>query len=82
MIAQLRSGRAIELSKTKNICGTNDFKGSLAGLYRRGLVNTKMVMRDGKEIVSVFTTQAGISFLYRYEEDAKRLGCSEEALPD
>ena len=63
MLAQLRRGRAIELSKTeRNICVADDFKGSLAGLYRRGFVNTKMVMLDGKEILSVYITQAGKFF--------------------
>jgi hypothetical protein len=73
MLAQLRRGRAIELSKTeRNICVADDFKGSLAGLYRRGFVNTKMVMIDGNEILSVYITQAGKFFLDR--EDAKKLG--------
>jgi hypothetical protein len=73
MLAQLRRGRAIELSKTeRNICVADDFKGSLAELYRRGFVNTKMVMLDGKEILSVYITQAGKFFLD--QEDAKKLG--------
>ena len=73
MLAQLRKGRAIELSKTeRNICLADDFKESLAGLYRRGFVNTKMVMLDGKEILSVYITQAGKFFLD--QEDAKKLG--------
>ena len=47
MLTQLRRGRAIELSETeRNICVVDDFKGSLAGLYRRGFGNTKMVMLD------------------------------------
>ena len=55
MLAQLRRVRAIELSKTeRNICVADDFKGSLAGLFKRGFVNTKMVMLDGKEILSIY----------------------------
>lgn len=74
MLAQLRSGRIIELSKTeRNICGTDDFKGSLGGLYRRGFVSTKMVILDGKEILGVFISEAGIRFLERYEEDERKL---------
>ena len=75
MLSQLRRARAIELSETeRNICFADDFKGSLSGLYRRGFVNTKMVMLDGKEILSVYITRAGIGFLERYEEDEKKLG--------
>jgi hypothetical protein len=73
MLAQLRRGRDIELSKTeRNICVTDDFKGSLEGLCKRGFVNTKMVMLDGKEILGVFITQAGKFFLDK--EDAKKFG--------
>ena len=65
---------AIELSETtKNICGVDDFKGSLRGLYTRGLINRKMVVMNGKKILSVYITLEGISFLYKYEEDAKKV---------
>ena len=75
MLAQLRRGRAIELSKTeRNICVADDFEGSLAELCRRGFVNTKIVMLDGKETLSVYITQAGKYFLDKYQEDAKKLG--------
>ena len=73
MLAQLQRGRAIELSKTeRNICVEDDFKGSLARLYKRGFVNTKMVVLDGKEILSVYITQAGKFFLDK--QDAKKMG--------
>ena len=75
MLTQLQRGRAIELSKTeKNICVADDFKGSLAELCRRGFVNTKMVMLDGKEILSVYITQAGKFCLDEYQEDEEKLG--------
>ncbi len=74
MLKQLQAGRAIELSKIgRTICVLKDFNGSLSGLYRRGLVNTKMIMVDGKEILGVFITQSGIDLLKRYEEDEKKL---------
>ena len=73
MLAQLRKGRAIELSETeRNICTPDDFKGSLTRLCKRGLVNTKVKVLDGKEILSVFITQAGKFFLDK--EDAKKMG--------
>jgi len=75
MFAQLQKGRAIELSKTeRNICYKNDFKGSLRGLYGRGFIDVKTAMLDGKEKLCVYITQSGISFLDRYEEDAKKWG--------
>jgi hypothetical protein len=73
MFAHLQKGRAIELSKTeRNICSTNDFKGSLPELYNRGFVDIKKVMLDGKERLCVYITKSGISFLDGYEEDAKK----------
>ena len=75
MFAQLRRARAIELSKTeRNICVEDDFKGSLAELCKRGFVKTKMVMLDGKEILSVYITQAGRFILDEYQEDEQKLG--------
>ena len=75
MLAQLRIARAIELSGTeRNICVPDDFKGTLAGLYRRGFVNTKMMVLHGKETLGVFITQEGINFLNKYEEDRKKSG--------
>jgi hypothetical protein len=72
MVSQLRRGRVIELSKTgRNICISDDFKTTLPGLYRRGLVNIKMMTLDGKDILGVFITHEGISFLDRYEHDKK-----------
>lgn len=73
MLAQLRRGRAIELSETeRKICVADDFKGSLTSLCKRGFVNTKIVVEDGKEILSVFITQAGRIFLDK--KDAKKMG--------
>jgi len=70
MLAQLREGRSIELAKAgRNICIPGDYKGSLAGLYRRGFVNTQKRILNGKEIVSVYITQPGINFLEKYDED-------------
>ena len=75
MLAQLRRVRSIELSKTeRNICIEDDFKESLAGLLRRGFVNTKMVMLDGKEILSVYITQAGKLLLDEHPENVKKWG--------
>lgn len=64
MLAHLMAARAIELSATgRNICVPDDFKGSLSGLYSRGLVKTKMVIIDGKETLGVFITSSGIDLL-------------------
>lgn len=44
-------------------CLQEDLKGSLAGLYRRGLVDTRLEDVKGKKILCLVVTEAGISFL-------------------
>ena len=68
MLAQLQRAREIELSKTGNFCVAEDFKESLQELCRRGFVSTKMVIRDGKEMVSVYLTEAGKLLLNNYQQ--------------
>lgn len=75
MLTNLQKARAIELSKNgRNICLADDLGSSLPGLYKRGLVNTKTVTLDGKEILCVYITNPGIDFLDRYKIDANKLG--------
>jgi hypothetical protein len=73
MLEQLRRGRAIELSGTeRNICVAEDFEGSLPELCRRGLVSIKMNGLDGKELSTVYITDAGKALLHKYEGETKR----------
>jgi len=75
MLAQLHKGRTIELSKTeRNFCLPDDFEGSFDELCRRGFLKTRMAMLDGKEILSVYITQAGKSCLTQYQVDERKLG--------
>ncbi|HEV8083063.1 MAG TPA: hypothetical protein VGP55_07690 [Chitinophagaceae bacterium] len=69
MIVQLQSARAIELSAPNGdrIITDSDFKGSMGGLFRRGLINTRMVMFQGKSTLQVYITEKGIDTLARYE---------------
>ena len=72
MLIQLQRLRTIELSNAEaNIGVADDFKESLSALCNRGFVNTKTVMLDGKEILSVYITQAGKFFLDK--KNAKKL---------
>ena len=64
MLKTLQRGRGIELSRTgRNICVPDDFKGSFQALNIRGLIDTKIVIIDGKETLSVFVTISGVNFL-------------------
>ncbi len=71
MLAHLRNGRAIELSGKVRL--TDDFKETLAGLYRRGFINTQKTVYGGKELAGVYITAAGTSFLEKYDDNAKNM---------
>lgn len=69
MIKQLRLARAKELSeKGNNMVTPEDFKGTLAGLYCRGYVNTRKVFVNGKEIEGVYLTFSAVAFVNEHEK--------------
>ena len=74
MIDHLEKGRAIELAATgRNFCTSDDFKGTLQGLYRRGFIKTKWAYFDGKELLRVNITEDGVRFLNRHAKDEKKI---------
>jgi hypothetical protein len=44
-------------------CLQEDLKGSMAALYKRGLIDTKFQDVNGKKILCLIVTEAGINFL-------------------
>jgi hypothetical protein len=44
-------------------CMQDDLKGSLSGLYKRGLVNTKLADINGKKLLCLFVTDEGKNYL-------------------
>ncbi len=71
MLIQLMKGREIQNSQSEQnkFLTLEDFKVCLAGLYRWGLVNTEMKIRDNKRIMRVYIPNAGVNFLNRYDAD-------------
>lgn len=55
-------------SSGKHPCLQEDVKGSLAGLYRRGLVDTKIEDINGKKLLCLVVTDAGIEMLNKLEK--------------
>lgn len=54
-------------------CLPEDMKSSLAGLYRRGFIGTKMEQIKNKKILSIYVTDLGKTFLSAFEaRSAKR----------
>jgi hypothetical protein len=44
-------------------CLQEDLKGSLAALYKRGLVDTKIQDVNGKKLLCIVVTDAGVTYL-------------------
>ena len=63
MIAKLKECLEKE-SKTNNVpCLPEEMKSSLAGLYKRGLVETRMEFVNNKKLLCIYVTEAGKKLL-------------------
>jgi hypothetical protein len=49
-------------------CLPEDMKSSLAGLYKRGFIGTKMEHVNDKKILCIYVTDLGKTFLSTYDE--------------
>ncbi|MDQ6757674.1 MAG: hypothetical protein M3004_12145 [Bacteroidota bacterium] len=59
----------IQNSNGAHPCLQEDLKGSLAGLYKRGLVDTKIQDINGKKLLCLVVTDAGVKFLKSIEKN-------------
>ena len=55
-------------SQKAHPCMEEDLKGSLAGLYKRGLINTRMEDVNGKKLLCLYLTESGIDYLKNSEK--------------
>lgn len=51
-----------------NPCLAEEMKSSLAGLYKRGLIETRMENVDGKELLCIYITERGKNLLNKLNE--------------
>ena len=51
----------------KEKCFAEEMKSSLPGLYKRGLVETKMEMVNDKKLLCIYVTETGKKFLEKME---------------
>ncbi len=49
-------------------CLPEEMKSSLAGLYKRGYINTKMEIVNNKKLLCIYVTDAGKNFLTQLEQ--------------
>lgn len=70
MIAKLRECLEKNDRNEKFPCRPEEMKSSLAGLYKRGLIETRMETIDGKKLLCVYVSDTGKSFLKSLDESA------------
>ena len=64
MIAKLKECLKKELKNNGNVpCQPEEMKSSLAGLYKRGLVETRMEYVNDKKLLCIYVTELGKKFL-------------------
>lgn len=72
MIDKLKECREKELtSKDKIPCFPEEMKSSLAGLYKRGLIDTRMEIINNKKQLCIYVTESGKKFLSDLENTNK-----------
>jgi hypothetical protein len=69
MIEKLKECFEKESSASDGIpCLPEDMKSSLAGLYKRGFIGTKMEKVHDKKVLCIYVTDSGKKFLSDYNE--------------
>lgn len=63
MIEKLRDCREKELKGSGEPCKMNEMNYAVAPLYKRGLIETKKLIVNNKDLMVVYVTDAGIEFL-------------------
>jgi hypothetical protein len=75
MIEKLKECFEKESSATAGTpCLPEDMKSSLAGLYKRGFIGTKMEKVHDKKMLCIYVTESGKKFLAAYNERKKQTG--------
>ena len=69
MIGKLRECFEKELHSNEKIpCFPEEMKSSLAGLYKRGLIDTRMEIVNNKKQLCIFVTESGKRLLQEMEK--------------
>jgi hypothetical protein len=68
MIAKLKECQEKELASNEKIpCLPEEMKSSLAGLYKRGLIETRMEVVNNKKQLCLYVSESGKNFLKQLE---------------
>lgn len=63
MIKKLQDCHEKQSGNNGNPCLQEDLKGSLAALYKRGMIDTKMQDISGKQLLCIIVTEKGVKYL-------------------
>lgn len=63
MIEKLKDCHQKQSTDAGHPCLQEDLKGSLAALYKRGLIDTKMMDIKGKRLLCIVVTDNGVKYL-------------------
>lgn len=73
MIEKLKECHEKEVTSGLKIpCLPEEMKSSLAGLYKRGLIDTRMEIINDKKQLCIFVTDSGKNFLQKLENSSKK----------
>ena len=71
MIEKLKECLEKELHSNEKIpCLPEEMKSSLAGLYRRGLIDTRMEIVNNKKQLCIYVTESGKRFIKELENSS------------
>jgi hypothetical protein len=75
MIEKLKECLEKEASASSRLpCLPEEMKSSLAGLYKRGFIGTKMEKVNDKKVLCIYVTDSGKKFLSAYNQREKLPG--------
>lgn len=69
MVEKLKECLEKENNEIKIPCMADEMKSSLAGLYKRGLIETRMETVNNKRILCIYITDIGKKFLQSLKEN-------------
>ena len=71
MIEKLKECYEKELNGDEKIpCFPEEMKSSLAGLYKRGLIDTRMEIVNNKKMLCIYVTESGKTFLSELKDSS------------
>ena len=68
MLKKLQDCHEKQSGNNGHPCLQEDLKGSLAALYKRGMIGTKMENINGKPLLCIVVTEAGEKILKSFEK--------------